>query len=389
MDDHLNILDRIIVETVRPQAADVDREGRFPTAGLAALGRAGFFGATVPTEMGGWGLSAAEISEIVRRLGTVCASTAMVYVMHLTALNSIVLFGSEKQKELYLGPVLDGTALVTEAISEAGSGSQWWSVASRSERNESGGFRIDAEKSFATSAGHANLYIVSTRSPGSDDDRNHALFAVPADTPGITFGQWNGLGLAGNSSTWITFHCDLPEEALLFAGDDKSGLTKYNEANQPIYHLGVASVYLGIAQAAYGACVERIQSRRYAGDATTFGRNLSQYPIARRHVGTMAIKIAAGESLVARLAAEIDADRGFEQLSVLMTAAKVALAETCSEVAREALLASGGSAYAKGFLPIERHLRDSLAASLMGPNDDFCKELIGRLELEGTSYHDL
>ncbi|WP_282689604.1 MULTISPECIES: acyl-CoA dehydrogenase family protein [unclassified Streptomyces] len=389
MNNHLNVLDRIIVETVRPQAADVDREGRFPADGLEALGQAGFFGATVPTKMGGWGLSAAEISEIVRRLGTECASTAMVYVMHLTALSSVVLFGSEKQKEMYLKPVLEGTALVTEAISEAGSGSQWWSVASRSERNESGEFRIDAEKSFATSAGHANLYIVSTRSPGSDDDRNHALFVVPANTPGITFGQWNGLGLAGNSSTWINFHCDLPAEAILFAGDDKSGLTKYNEVNQPIFHLGVASVYLGIAQAAYGACVERIQSRRYADDVTTFGRNLSQYPVARRHVGTMAIKIAAGESLVARLATEIDADRGFEQLSVLMTATKVALAETCSEVAREALLASGGSAYARGFLSIERHLRDSLAASLMGPNDDFCKELIGRLELEGTSYHDL
>ncbi|MGI8664473.1 MAG: hypothetical protein ACR2N4_00320 [Jatrophihabitans sp.] len=53
------------------------------------------------------------------------------------------------------------------------------------------------------------------------------------------------------------------------------------------------------------------------------------------------------------------------------------------------MMVSGGIAYSRGPLAIERHLRDALAASLMGPNDDFCKELIGRLEIDEASYHDL
>lgn len=384
----MRTLREIVNDVIAPGATEVDGEGRFPQEGMAALGQAGFYGLTVPEELGGFGATASETSEVVTCLAAACASTAMVYVMHLTSLQSIVLFGSVQQRERYLAPVLAGRTLVTEAISEAGSGSQWWSVSSRSQRT-SAGYQIDAEKSFATSAGHADLYVVSTGSPGGDSDRDHALFVVPADRAGITFGQWRGLGLAGNSSTWINFHCEVDEDALLFGGGDSQGLQKYNEANQPIYHLGVASAYLGIAKAAYQACVERIRGRRYAHNAAAFGRNLSEYPVARRHVGTMAVRIAAGESLVARLAAEIDAGTGFEQLAVLMTATKVALAEACSTVSAEAMMASGGSAYARGFLPIERHLRDSLAASLMGPNDDFCKELIGRLELEGSSYHDL
>lgn len=381
-------LRRIITDVVEPNAKTVDEQGVFPTEAIRALGKAGFLGLSVPVDLGGAGASASEFSHVVIELAKACASTAMVYVMHVTALNSIIVFADEAQRERYLRPVLAGDALVTEAISEAGTGSQWWSVASTSEKTATG-YRIDAKKSFVTSAGHADIYVVSTRCPGSDNDRDHALFVVSGDPPGVSSGQWHGLGLSGNSSTWMNFACELEEEALLFGGGDGTGLRKYNEVNQPWYHLGVASAYLGIGRAAYEACVGRIASRSYTAGATSHGTKLSAYPVARRHVGTMAIRLAAGEGLVARLAAAIDAGASLDQLAVVMTAAKVSLAEAAADVAREAMMASGGSAYARGPLPIERHLRDALAASLMGPNDDFCKELIGRLELGDGSYHDL
>jgi alkylation response protein AidB-like acyl-CoA dehydrogenase len=381
-------LDQIIADIVLPNATTVDSEDAFPEAAVRALGEAGFFGLSVPADLGGAGATAVEISDVVTRLAKACASTAMVYVMHLTALNSIVFLADEEQRKRYLDPVVAGETLVTEAISEAGSGSQWWSVASRS-CQVPGGYRIDARKSFATSAGHADLYVVSTRCPDSDDDRDHALFVVSADHAGISFGQWRGLGLAGNSSTWINFDCEVEKEALLYGGGDGSGLRRYNEVNQPLYHLGVSSAYLGIGRAAYEACVQRIAKRSYAAGVSSYGTKLSQYPIARRHIGTMAIRLVAGDSLVRALAQAIDAGTPFDHLAVLMTAAKVALAEAAADVAKEAMLASGGSAYARGPLPIERHLRDALAASLMGPNDDFCKELIGRLELGDGSYHEL
>lgn len=382
------LLEEIIQDVVLPDAPTVDEKGRFPGRGIRALGEAGFFGLSVPVEWGGAGASATEISDVINRLARACASTAMVYVMHLTALNSVLVLANARQRERYLSPVVAGRTLMTEAVSEPGSGSQWWSIASTAKRTATG-YRVDARKSFATSAGHADLYLVSTRAPGSDSDRDHALFLVPATQDGITYGEWRGLGLAGNSSTWISFDCEVDEDALLFDGADGSGLRRYNEANQPLYHMAVASAYLGIGQAAYQACVERIRSRTYTAGTSVFGPQLRQYPIARRHVGTMAIRLAAGESLVRRLAEAIDAGTPFDDLTVLMTATKVALAETAADVAREALMASGGSAYARGVLPIERHLRDSLAASLMGPNDDFCKELIGRLVLEDVSYHDV
>ncbi|MFI6149100.1 acyl-CoA dehydrogenase family protein [Streptomyces sp. NPDC051109] len=382
------LLDEVIRDVVAPRAREVDEKGLFPEEAVRALGDIGLLALTIPVEDGGAGASAAELGDVVLRLATACASTAMVYVMHVTALNSFLALPRGTLRSGYLSRIREERLLVTEAISEPGSGSQWWSVESTAERIE-GGYRIEADKSFSTSAGHADLYVVSTRTPGSDNDRDHAVFAVRAGEGRIESGEWKGLGLAGNSSTWITFRADVGEDALLYSGSGGAGLRTYNEANQPLYHLGVSAAYLGIATAAYRACLDRIRTRRYSGNPSGFGSDLSQYPIARRHIGTMAIRLEATRGLVEGLARAIDEEQGLDEMAVLMTATKVAAAEAAAEIAQEAMMASGGVAYSRGFLPIERHLRDALAASLMGPNDDFCKELIGRLEIDGSSYHDL
>ncbi|MGK5728140.1 acyl-CoA dehydrogenase family protein [Streptomyces sp. URMC 124] len=383
------LLDEVIRDVVTPLAREIDEAGRFPEEAVRALGDAGLLALTIPREDGGAGASADELGDVVLRLATACASTAMVYVMHVTALNSFLALPAGPQRSAYLAEIRKNRLLVTEAISEPGSGSQWWSVESTAERIDGGGYRITADKSFSTSAGHADLYVVSTRTPGSDNDRDHAVFAVRADEGRIESGQWKGLGLAGNSSTWITFRAEVGEEALLYSGSQGAGLRTYNEANQPLYHLGVSAAYLGIATAAYRACLDRIRTRRYSGNPSGFGANLSQYPVARRHIGTMAIRLATTRGLVEGLARAIDGKQSLDEMAVLMTACKVAAAEAAADIAQEAMMASGGMAYSRGALPIERHLRDALAASLMGPNDDFCKELIGRLEVEGSSYHDL
>ncbi|GAB3939247.1 acyl-CoA dehydrogenase family protein [Kribbella albertanoniae] len=386
--ERAHTLDLLIQDVIAPAATDVDAQGTFPTKSILALKEAGFLGLTVPRAHGGYEASAAEVAEVVTRIGTACASTAMVYVMHLTALNSFLALPDEAGRAAYLDQIMTAGWLVTEAISEPGSGSQWWSVESTAEETANG-YRIVADKSFSTSAGHADLYVVSTRTPGGTSDRDHAVFAVRADQGDIKHGTWRGLGLAGNSSTWITFRSDVDKSALLYSGAGGAGLRQYNEINQPIYHLGISAAYLGIATAAYEAALGRIRSRRYSGNPSGHGSQLSQYPIARRHVGEMAIRIAALRSLVADLARQIDDGNTLDELAVLMTACKVVGAETAPAVAHEAMLASGGVAYARGPLPIERHLRDALAGSLMGPNDDFCKELVGRLEIDSASYHDL
>lgn len=377
-----------VADVVRPSAREVDERAAFPSESLRALANAGLYGLMVPREMGGSGASAATFATVARRLGGACASTAMVFVMHVTSVNALVHQGDERQRRRYLDPVVEGRWLVTEAISEPGSGSQWWSIASTARRLPGGGYRIDARKSFATSAGHADLYMVSTRAPGFDDPTKHALFAIEADRAGIEHGGWDALGLRGSSSGPIRFSLDVDEEAMIF-GADEAGLRLYNEINQPLYHLGIGSVYLGIVDACLEGARDRIRSRRYAADASGYGTNLSDFPVTRRHLGEMSIARVALESAVLRLAADIESGTPFEALAIPMTAVKVLGAEIAASVARQGLMACGGAAFSRSPMTMERHMRDAAAGSLMGPNDDFCKEIIGRLALGIGSYHDL
>lgn len=390
MEKRAEALQGVIKDVILPESYIVDSQRQFPEKSIRSLAQAGFFKLTVPEQYGGWGAKPTEVAKTVNLIGRACASTAMVYVMHLTSVNTLVFYADDEQRNKYLQPVVDGKSLVTEAISEPGSGSQWWSLTSKAATTAEGNFHIQANKSFATSGGHADLYTVSTRAPDQEDHKKHALFIVKNTDPGIKAGDWNGVGLVGNMSGSISFDCVLEKDRMLYGGDGSDeGIKLYNEANQPIYHLGVSSVYTGIARAAYEATVDRINKRKYANNATVHGKDLSNYPVAQRHIGSMAIRLLQAESLVGELSRQMDQKTPFEDLAVMMTATKVAAAEAAFDIAHEAMMASGGSSYIKGLMPLERYLRDSLAASLMGPNDDFCKELIGRLELKLGSYHDL
>src|SRR5690349_2133328 len=81
---------RVVRETIQKDAAGVDREGRFPRPGLRALGAAGLLGLTVPKKHGGLELGPRAFAAIGETIGGACASTGMVYVMHVCATNCIV-----------------------------------------------------------------------------------------------------------------------------------------------------------------------------------------------------------------------------------------------------------------------------------------------------------
>jgi alkylation response protein AidB-like acyl-CoA dehydrogenase len=112
-----------------------------------------------------------------------------------------------------------------------------------------GGIRLDAKKSWVTSAGQADVYIASTLTPEAD---TVDLFAVPADTDGVEItGQWKGLGYRGNASSPMTFTAEVPESYRL--GPEGGGLDLMLQTVLPWFNLGNAAVSLGLSQAAVAA----------------------------------------------------------------------------------------------------------------------------------------
>ena len=129
-----DIADRVLAPAARPN----DKEGRFSTQAVEALGEAGLLGLTLPTELGGEGLGLRTFATITGILAEADASVAMVYLMHQCATASIAAARRTAAIEQILKEIAAGKHLSTLAFSEAGSRSHFWAPISRARRNGQG-----------------------------------------------------------------------------------------------------------------------------------------------------------------------------------------------------------------------------------------------------------
>src|SRR5437899_11431914 len=140
-------LDRVL-KVVEPMSAEVDRDGSFPSEGIAALQEAGFLALT---DLG-------EAAAVVERLSSACGSTAMVALMHYAAASVINAHGPDDVKQA----IAAGRHLTTLALSEAGSRSHFWAPGSMATA-DGDRIRLDARKSWVTSGAYADSYVWSSR----------------------------------------------------------------------------------------------------------------------------------------------------------------------------------------------------------------------------------
>src|SRR5690242_18181123 len=115
---------QIAREVVAPRAAQNDKEGRFPTEAVAALGERGLLGLTVPAQYGGLGLGPRAFAEVTAALAEADPSVAMIYTMHVSA--TAVILGAQPPRAELLEAIAGGRHLSTLALSESGSRSHFW-----------------------------------------------------------------------------------------------------------------------------------------------------------------------------------------------------------------------------------------------------------------------
>ena len=195
MPSHIDAVEAVIRDVVAPAALEVDKSGAFPRAGIDALGNAGLLGLTSAADVGGMGLGLDAAAEVIERLASACGSTAMVTLMHYSAVGVIEALGPRDVREA----IARGEHLTTLAFSEVGSRSQFWSPLSTATKTGAG-IQLDAQKSWATSAGQADSYVWSSKPLAAEGPMT--LWYVPSKTAGLSQPSgFDGLGLRGNGST--------------------------------------------------------------------------------------------------------------------------------------------------------------------------------------------
>ena len=114
----------VATEEIAAAASDVDRDGRFPEEAIAALRDGGLLSLGVPDAQGGIGGGPVEYVSAVERIAAGCASAAMVYVMHVTATQTLLAGLGDEPDGPKAGAVREiaaGEHLTTLAYSERGS----------------------------------------------------------------------------------------------------------------------------------------------------------------------------------------------------------------------------------------------------------------------------
>ncbi|HEX6248609.1 MAG TPA: acyl-CoA dehydrogenase family protein [Nocardioidaceae bacterium] len=366
---------REVAEKIAAPRAEETDSGVWPEEAVRAL-QASLGGLVVPREDGGAGLGLRALVGVCETLGEACASTAICFGMHNVAAAVIAAKPTDRQRKEFLRPIAAGEHLTTLALSEPGTGAQFWLPQTRLTSDGDLGWRVNGEKSFVTNGSQADSYVVST--VAADPDAPLGEFSnvvVWADSPGLTWhGAWEGIGMRGNSSRAARLD-DVPVGPDALLGGPGDQIWYVFEVVAPYFLTAMAGTYLGVAQAALTEAVEHLKRRRHSHT----GRSIAGEPVLQHRLGVLWSQLQATRRLV-HWAAE-EADSGGREALPALTAAKAQVADTAVLVTNEAMTLVGGIGY-RDRHPVERHLRDARAAHVMSPTTDILRTWTGRALLD-------
>ena len=363
----------ITAGVLAPSAGQNDKAGRFSNEAVASLGESGLFGLTLPTSVGGSGLGPRTLAAVIASLAEADASVGMVYLMHILGATAIA--AARPAATQTVTPILKdisaGRHLSTLAFSEAGSRSHFWAPVSRAHRNGNG-VRISAKKSWVTSAGNAQSYVVSALSPEGAGPTDSTLYLVLSKTRGLSVaGPWDGMGLRANASSPITLEdCEVSSDLQLT--DDAAGFPAMLNVILPLFNLGSAAVALGLCRAAVARTVSHLKNAKFEHLGQSLGEAL---PTLRAQLATMQIET---DGLSARIDDLVDhLEKPCETTMLRVLESKAAGGDVAISVTSTAMRVCGGAAFSK-HLSIERLFRDAHAGAVMAPTGDVLREFIGK-----------
>jgi alkylation response protein AidB-like acyl-CoA dehydrogenase len=364
------VAEQVAREVLARHAGDVDEQGRWPAESVAALGESGLLGLVVPTALGGAGQGPRVFAAVTGALAEQCASTAMIYLMHTCAVRVIDAAATLPLREPTLRAAAAGRHLSTLAFSEKGSRSHFWAPVSRA-AVAGEAHRLSASKSFVTSAGQADSYVVSTLSAGGTEPLASTLYYVPRDAPGLsTQGRWNGLGLRGNASAPMRLEgVEVPASYRLC--DEGKGFDAMLNVVLPWFQLGSAAVAVGIARAATAG----IRQHLLATNLEHLGQPLAALMNLRARLAQMRITVDTQQAFVEHVAGRMEAPGPDTLLAVLES--KAAAAEAAVQVTDLALRTGGGACFGRQ-LSVERNFRDARALGVMAPTTDVLYDFIAK-----------
>lgn len=344
----IDLVKEFAEKKVKPIAAEIDEEEKFPEENAKELGGMGVFGIPYPESYGGMELDVLTYSAVVEELAKVCASTSTLVSAQVSLAEwPIYNFGTEEQKQKYLAPLVSGEKLGAFALTEPAAGTD----ASQQQTTavlKGDHYVLNGSKIFITNGGYADTLIVFAMTDKSKGTKGISTFIVEKDFPGFKVGtKEKKMGIRGSNTVELIFEdCIVPKENLL--GEEGKGF-KIAMMTLDGGRIGIASQAVGIAQGAIDETIQYVQQR------TQFGKRISQFQNTQFELAKMQAATDAARLLVQRAAWAKDNGLPHGHLAAM---AKLVAAGNASDVTRRCVQLYGGYGFTREY-PVERMMRDA------------------------------
>jgi len=339
-------------EAVAPLVHRMDEAQQLDADLIPQFFELGLMGVEVPEELGGTGASFFTAVLVVEELSRVDASVGVFVDVQNTLVNNAFLrWGSEELKAKYL-PQLTSEKVGAYALSEAGSGSDAFALATRAVEAE-GGFRLTGQKLWITNGAEAELFIVFANVKPEAGYRGITAFIVEKGFDGFSVGKKEDkLGIRASSTTELVLQdVFVPAENVLgeVGRGYKTAIETLNEGR-----IGIGAQMIGIGQGALEATVKYVQEREQ------FGRSIGSFQGVQFQLAEMATELEAARLLVYNAARLKDAGRPFLQEAAM---AKLFSSQVAQRIASTAIDLFGGYGFTKEY-PVEKFYRDAKIGSI-------------------------
>jgi alkylation response protein AidB-like acyl-CoA dehydrogenase len=332
---------------IRPHVRDMDEHAHLPRPLLDRLFALGVMGIEVPEALGGAGAAFFHAVLAVEALSRVDPSVGvLVDVQNTLVVNALLRWGHDDLQARYL-PRLAAATVGAYALSEAGSGSDAFALATRAtERGD--GYVLTGRKLWITNAAEADLFIVFATVDPDAGHRGITAFVVERGFSGFTVGRKEDkLGIRASSTCELVFEeCQVPRGNVLGAAGKgyKVAIETLNEGR-----IGIGAQMIGLAQGALDHAV------RYTRERRQFGKAIAEFQGVQFQIARAATELEAARLMVYNAARLRDARQPFLKEAAMC---KLFSSEVAERVTSLALNLFGGYGFVKDY-PVEKLYRDA------------------------------
>jgi alkylation response protein AidB-like acyl-CoA dehydrogenase len=347
----------------------MDEQGKFSPDLISQFFDLGLMGIAIPEQYGGQGGSFFNSIIAVEELSRCDGSTGVVVDVQNTLVNNAVLrWGSEDQKKRYC-PRLATETVGAYALSEAGSGSDAFALATRAE-DKGSHFVLNGRKLWITNGAEGGLFIVFANAAPDKGYRGITAFLVERDFAGFTVGKKeHKLGIRASSTCELILEdCIVKKENVLgeVGKGYKIAIETLNEGR-----IGIGAQMVGIAQGALEYAVNYTKERRQFGQPIAANQGV-QFQIAQ-----IATELEAARLMVYNAARLKDAGADFVKEAAM---AKLFSSQVAEHVTSQAVELYGGYGYTRDY-PVEKFYRDAKIGKIYEGTSNMQLQTIAKLIL--------